>query len=162
MLKLSVKEGVDLPTGWNIMKISNAKDGDYNGTRYIDLHFEGMPESLKCRIWSATNKETGEDFGIGNLFYYANAGITVEGDSATIDDNATHLKGKSLNVFFYTNENGYTDAAQRVVPVVRDGFSESYVEKLKVKAEAWVKNRTGGSPSLNGTSTEKEEAAVPF
>ena len=86
MLKLSVTEGVDLPLGWHTVTINNAEDGDYDGTRYIDLHFEGLPDSVKCRIWSAKNKETGEDFGIGNLFYYANAGLTVDGESITIDD----------------------------------------------------------------------------
>ena len=160
MLKLSVKEGVDLPTGWNTMTISNATDGDYNGTRYIDLHFEGLPDTVKCRIWSAVNKESGEDFGIGNLFYYANAGLTVEDGHVTIDDSANHLKGKKLNVFFYTNDNGYTDAAQRVVPVVREGFSESYVEKLKVKTETWVSNRVT-TTHVNGTATADTDA-VPF
>ena len=162
MLKLSVKEGIDLPSGWNEVTIASTKDGDYDGTRYIDLHFEGMPENLKCRIWSAKNKETGEDFGIGNLFYYANAGLTIEDGEVTIDDNANHLKGKKLNVFFYINDNGYTDAAQRVVPVVRDGFSESYVAKLKVKAEAWVARRVNGTTThVNGTTTADTEA-VPF
>ena len=163
MLKLSVKEGVDLPTGWNTMTISNATDGEYNGTRFIDLHFQGLPDTVKCRVWSAKNAETGEDFGIGNLFYYANAGLTVDGEEVTIDDNVRHLKGKMINVLFYTNDNGYTDAAQRVVPIVREGFSESYVAKLKVKAEAWVANRTNGTngtaSSTNGTATKE---AVPF
>ena len=161
MLKLSVKECVDLPTGWNTMTISNATDGDYNGTRYIDLHFKDMPESLKCRIWSAKNKETGEDFGIGNLFYYANAGLTEVDGGVTIDDNANHLKGKQLNIFFYTNDNGYTDEAQRVAPTVRENFSEAYVDKLKAKAEAWVKNRTNGV--ANGSMANNTESAeVPF
>ena len=101
MLKLSVKEGVDLPTGWTEVTIANTEDGNYNGTRYIDLFFTGMPESVKCRIWSAKNKETGEDFGIGNLFYYADAGLTEVDGGVSIDDNANHLKGKKLNVLFY-------------------------------------------------------------
>ena len=165
MLKLSVTEGLDLPTGWNTMTISNATDGDYDGTRYIDLHFEGLPESVKCRIWSAVNKETKEDFGIGNLFLYADAGLTTVEGGVNIDDNVRHLKGKMLNIFFYENTNGYTDAAQRVVPVVRDGFSHSYVEKLKNKTETWVHNRTNGTTThVNGTTTETATSneAVPF
>ena len=160
MLKLSVTEGLNLPTGWNTVTISNAENGDYNGTRYIDLRFEGMPDTVKCRVWSAKNKETGEDFGIGNLFYYANAGLTLEDGHVTIDDSVTHLKGKTLNVLFYENDSGYTDAAQRVVPVVREGFSESYVNKLKAKAEAWVANRTSGTTAHAG-ATETADAA-PF
>ena len=163
MLKLSVTEGLDLPTGWKTVTISNAIDTEWNGTRCIDLHFEGLPESVKCRIWSKENEETKEDFGIGNLFLYANAGLTTVDGGVTIDDNTHHLKGKALNVFFYENENGYTDAAQRVVPVVREGFGESYVEKLKRKTEIWVDGRKNGTHT-NGTkdTTVTEGEAVPF
>jgi len=164
MLKLSVTEGPDLPTGWKTVVISNAIDGDWNGTRCIDLHFEGLPESVKCRIWSKEDEKTKEDFGIGNLFLYANAGLTTVDGGVTIDDNVHHLKGKSLNIFFYENNNGYTDAAQRVVPVVREKFSESYVEKLKRKTETWVDGRKNGTKHTNGTTdtTITEGKAIPF
>ena len=168
MIKLSVSEGGNYPTGWHTVTINNADDGDYDGTRYIDLHFKDLPENLKCRVWSAVNATTGEDFGIGNLFHYANAGVT-ETDEGTlsIDDNVHHLKGKTLNILFYENDNGFTDAAQRVVPVVRDGFSEGYVEKLKAKTETWVKGRTNGTTTVhtNGTKTHattSTEEVVPF
>ena len=166
MLKLSVTEGGNYPVGWHEVTIAKATDGDFDGTRYIDLHFKDLPENLKCRVWSAVNATTGEDFGIGNLFHFADAGIKTDDDGVlTIDDNVNHLKGKSLNVFFYENENGYTDAAQRVVPVVREGFGESYVEKLKTKTEAWVHSRTNGTTThVNGTkdTTVTEGEAVPF
>jgi len=170
MLKLSVSEGGNYPTGWHTVTITNAHDGDFDGTRYIDLHFKDLPENLKCRVWSAVNSTTGEDFGIGNLFHYANAGITDSDDgTVSIDDNVRHLKGKTLNVLFYENDNGFTDAAQRVVPVVRDGFSEGYVEKLKSKTETWVKGRINGTTTVhtNGTKTHAttsttEEVEVPF
>ena len=156
MLKLSVSEGGNYPTGWHKVIIAKATDGDFDGTRYIDLHFKDLPENLKCRVWSAVNSTTGEDFGIGNLFHFADAGVTTNGDdTVTIDDNAHHLHGKSLNVLFYENDNGFTDAAQRVVPVVRDGFSEGYVDKLKGRAETWVRNRVSGTVTnvTNGTKT---------
>ena len=168
MLKLSVTEGVAYPTGWHIVTISDATDGDFEGTRWIDLHFKGLPDNLKTRVWSAVNAETGEDFGIGNLFYYANAGLTVGDDGQlTIDDSVTHLKGKTLNILFYENENGFTDGAQRVVPVVREGFSEAYVQKLKVKTETWVSNRggtwvTSGTNGATTTKTVTKDEAVPF
>ena len=168
MLKLSTSEGGSYPTGWHEVTIAKATDGDYNGTRYIDLHFKDLPENLKCRVWSAVNAETKEDFGIGNLFLYANAGLTEVEGGVTIDDNVRHLHGKSLNVFFYENDNGFTDAAQRVVPVVRDGFSEGYVEKLKTKTETWVQGRTNGTVThaTNGTTTKTSHAnegvEVPF
>ena len=165
MLKLSVSEGGNYPTGWQTVTVSHAKEGDFEGTRYIDLHFEDLPENLKCRIWSAVNKETGQDFGIGNLFHFADAGIKDDGEGTlTIDDHVRHLTGKHLNVFFYENDNGYTDAAQRVVPVVREGFSESYVNKLKIKAETWVANRTNSTTThVNGAiKTATDTEAVPF
>ena len=166
MLKLSVTEGGNYPVGWHEVTIAKATDGDFDGTRYIDLHFKDLPENLKCRVWSAVNSETKEDFGIGNLFLYANAGLTEVEGGVTIDDNVHHLHGKSLNVFFYENDNGFTDAAQRVVPVVRDGFSEGYVEKLKTKTETWVHNRTNSTHSTNGTTTKTSHAnegvEVPF
>ena len=167
MLKLSKSEGGNYPTGWHEVTIANATEGHHNGTRYIDLHFKNHPENLKTRVWSAVNEETGEDFGIGNLFYYANAGVTTNEDgSLSIDDSVSHLKGTSLNILFHENENGFTDGAQRVVPVVREGFSESYVAKLKVKTETWVTNRGGTwiTSSTNGTvaKTVKKDEAVPF
>ena len=168
MLKLSVTEGGNYPVGWHEVTIAKATDGDFDGTRYIDLHFKDLPENLKCRVWSAVNTETKEDFGIGNLFLYANAGLTEVEGGVTIDDKAQHLHGKSLNVFFYENDNGFTDAAQRVVPVIRDGFSEGYVEKLKTRAETWVRGRTNGTAThtTNGTTTKtshtNEHVEVPF
>ena len=170
MLKLSVSEGGNYPTGWHKVIIAKATDGDFDGTRYIDLHFKDLPENLKCRVWSAVNATTGEDFGIGNLFHFANAGIKTDDDGVlTIDDSSRHLHGKTLNVLFYENDNGFTDAAQRVVPVVRDGFSEGYVEKLKSKTETWVRSRTNGTVHktehvTNGTTTSPTPTGeeVPF
>ena len=168
MLKLSVSEGGNYPTGWHTVTIAKATDGDYNGTRWIDLHFKDLPENLKCRVWSAVNQETKEDFGIGNLFHYANAGLTEVDGGVTIDDNVRHLHGKSLNVFFYENNDGFTDAAQRGGPLVRDGFSEGYIEKLNSKTEHWVNSRANGTTTLhtNGTkthtTTSKEEVEVSF
>ena len=166
MLKLSVSEGGNYPTGWHTVTITNAHDGDFDGTRYIDLHFKDLPENLKCRVWSAVNADTGEEFSIGNLFRYAHAGITDEGDHWGVDDHVRHLKDKTLNVLFYENDNGFTDAAQRVVPVIRDGFSEGYVEKLKTKTETWVHGRTNGTVThaTNGTTTKTATSneAVPF
>jgi len=170
MLKLSVTEGGNYPTGWHTVTISHATEGDFEGTRYIDLHFKDLPENLKCRVWSAVNKETGEDFGIGNLFHFADAGIKDTGDgTVTIDDHVHHLKGKRLNVFFYENDGGFTDAAQRVVPLVRDGFSEGYVDKLKSRTETWAHNRTNGTTTThnNGvpiqrTSHARDDVEVPF
>ena len=166
MLKLSTSEVGNYPVGWHEVTIAKATDGDFDGTRYIDLHFKDLPDNLKCRVWSAVNSETKEDFGIGNLFLYANAGLTEVEGGVTIDDKVHNLHGKSLNIFFYENDNGFTDAAQRVVPVIRDGFSEGYVEKLKTKTETWVRGRTNGTVTngTNGSTTKTvtDNEAVPF
>ena len=168
MLKLSKTEVGNYPTGWREVTIAKAIDGVHNGTRCIDLYFKDLPENLKCRVWSAVNADTGEEFSIGNLFRYAHAGITDEGDHWGVDDHVRHLKDKTLNVLFYENDNGFTDASQRVVPVISDDFSEGYVKKLKTKTESWVRGRTNGTTTVhtNGTkthaTTSTDEVEVPF
>ena len=168
MLKLSVTEGGNYPVGWHEVTIAKATDGDFDGTRYIDLHFKDLPDNLKCRVWSAVNSETKEDFGIGNLFLYANAGLTEVEGGVTIDDNVRHLHGKSLNVLFYENTNGFTDVVSRVAPVTQTtehvDFDTDMVDRLKLAAEKYHARRNNGAVHTNGTtrSTSGKEEAVPF
>ena len=100
MLKLDLNQtgGNNFPEGWTTVLINDAKEGDHNGTRYIDLFFQDQPDTLKCRIWTATNKKTQQEFGIANLFHHAWAGIVVDEttNTATIDDDVRHLKGKTV------------------------------------------------------------------
>ena len=160
-LDLSKKGTAVFPEGWAEVVINDAVDGDYNGTRYIDLFFKDMPDTLKCRIWSAKNTKTGEEFGIANLFHHAWAGIKVDEatNTATIDDNARHLKGKTVNVFFYKNEDEFTDAVGRIAPVESENFTETDVKALKSSVERYHKRRHTTTTSTNGTT---ETAAVPF
>ena len=70
---LTVKKSSDsggFDEGWHIVIISEAEYGDYNDSKYIDLHFEGFPDSLKCRVWEARSKE-GEEFSISNMIRYS-------------------------------------------------------------------------------------------
>jgi len=165
MLNLKVNtSGADFAEGWHEVVIASADAGDWNGTKYIDLRFNDFPESLKCRIWSAKNKETGEDFGLGNLYYYAVAGITANDDgNVTIDDNPTNLIGKRLNVLFYKKENGYTEIVDRVAPVVTtEGpvtFTDSFVESKKTAAETRRDSKVG-TPT-NGVATTEASDGVP-
>jgi hypothetical protein len=173
MLKLSVKDGPNLPTGWETVTITKAvdgehivetEDGEHKGTRYIDLFFEGLPENLNCRLWSRLNEDTGEDFGIGNVFRFTNAGVTDNGEGMLdIDDNVNHLHGKKAQILFYINQNGYTDAAPRIVPTTDSGIEIAKIDALKAKAESWVRNKISGTHT-NGsvTSTATTEEAVPF
>jgi hypothetical protein len=163
-LDLSKKNTGNFPEGWTECVINDAVDGDYNGSRYIDLFFKDQPESVKCRIWRVNNTKTGEEFGITNLFHHAWAGITVDEDTntATIDDNARHLKGKRVNVLFYENEGGFTDAVGRIAPVVSEHFTESDVTALKKSAERYHARSNRSTTGTNGSTDTTVEEAVPF
>ena len=163
MLKLDLNQtgGSSFPEGWTTVLINDAKEGDHNGTRYVDLFFQDQPDTLKCRIWTATNKKTEQEFGIANLFHHAWAGIVVdeETNTATIDDDVRHLKGKTVNVLFYRNENGYTDAVQRIAPVLSEHFTEEDVAIVKGGVERY---HAGRKTKTNGTATSTTGEAVPF
>ena len=149
---LTVKKSSDVgfEEGWQIVIISDAVYGDYNGSKYIDLFFEGYPESLKCRVWEARNQE-GEEFSISNMIRYSNPDVleeeSLDGETAaTLDDSPAGLKGKGLQVLFYKKDNGYTEVFQKVAPanpfeniVVK--FTESRIEKIKTSAEDYQRKR---------------------
>ena len=59
-----------------------------------------------------------------------------------------------------TNQTITDEIANRFNVTFREGFSESYVEKLKVKTETWVSNRVT-TTHVNGTATADTDA-VPF
>ena len=108
--------------GWKTVTISKAERGDFNGSKFIDLWFEGYPESLKCRVWEARNGE-GEEFSISNMVRYSNPEVLEEMDNdgtaaAKLDDSPTGLKGKSLQVLFYKKANGYSEISQKVAPAI--------------------------------------------
>ena len=163
MLKLDLNQtgGNNFPEGWTTVLINDAKEGDHNGKRYIELFFQDQPDTLKCRIWTATNTKTDQEFGITNLFHHAWAGIVVdeENNTATIDDDVRHLKGKTVNVLFYKNENGYTDAVQRIAPVVSEHFTEEDVANAKGGVERFHAKR---KTKTNGTVTSTTGETVPF
>ena len=170
MLTLNVKErtGQTFTDGWHELTIAKAVDGNFNGTRYVDLFFEDHPESLKCRVWSAVNGTTGEEFGVGKLFYHANAGITTSDDGkVTIDDNAVLLRGKKVHVMFYHNESGYTDCVGRIVPIVQETthltVNDDEVAILKLATERWHNNKPNTATNgVTNCSTNGTEEAVPF
>ena len=148
--------------GWKTVTVSDAKRGDYNGSKFIDLWFEGYPESLKCRVWEARSGE-GEEFSVANMVRYSNPDILEELDhdgttAAKLDDSPHGLKGKSLQVLFYKKENGYSEVAQKVAPAVPfqnviDNFDENRIARIKEAAERYMNNK---KTLTNGTSTESE------
>ena len=164
MRTLTVKKGGggSWKDGWNSLTISNAAYGEYNGSKYLDIWFDGLPESLNMRVYEAKNSE-GEEFAVGQVFRFANAGI-VEGlegpDGNTIikfSDNADNLKASTLNVLIY-KDGQYSRICKQPAPTVfdnaADSFSEDDVKFWKQKAEAYFqkyvvpKMETEETPSI--------------
>ena len=127
--------------GWHELTISSAAYDTYKAPsgvtkRYVEVHFEGYPETLHLRIYEAVNKETGTEFKIANLFRYACAGIITVLQDPTgkkpviqYDDEATNLVDKKINVLFYKETktgNNYTRMFESVAPVEQEGKYISY------------------------------------
>ena len=154
------KGGTDFSPGWKQVTISKAQYGDWQGTKFLDIWFEGYPESLNARIY-AKNGQNGEEFAIGQVFRFANAGISggLEGADGTtvmrIDDEASNLIGKHINVYFY-KDGDYSRALKQDAPTVFtndvEGFSENDVTFWKNKAETYFKDYVA-SKIANGHDT---------
>ena len=154
--------------GWHEVVIENAVVGDYNDSRYIDLFFEGYPESLKCRVWEARNQD-GEEFSIANMVRYSNPDILEELStdgvlSASLDDSPAGLKGKKLQVLFYKKDNGYTEVFQKTAPAapfenIIDNFNEERILKIKTSAEAYKAKRDAKVSETTLEDTQAESAA---
>ena len=165
------KGGTDFTTGWHTLTVSDAKYGDWEGKKYLDVYFDGYPENFNMRVYEQKSKD-GEEFAIGQLFRFANAGITdgLDGPDGNIvvkiDDDTSHLKGKHLNVFFH-KDGEYTRALKQVAPVefenVVEKFTENDVSYWKKRAEQYyteyVTKNVIDTPSTNGTA---ETADIPF
>ena len=147
MRTLTVKSGGggSWNDGWNTLKITNAAYGEYNGSKYLDVWFDGLPESLNMRVYEAKNAE-GEEFAVGQIFRFANAGIMegLEGpDGNTVikfSDEAEGLIGSVLNVFIY-KDGKYSRVCKQPAPTAfenaADSFSDDDVTYWKNKAEGY-------------------------
>ena len=154
--------------GWHEVTIENAVMGDYNDSRYIDLFFEGYPESLKCRVWEARNQD-GEEFSVSNMVRYSNPDIleelSTDGElSASLDDSPAGLKGKKLQALFYKKDNGYTEVFQKTAPAapfenIIDNFTEERILKIKTSAEAYKAKRDAKVSETTLEDTQAESAA---
>ena len=152
--------------GWKTVTISSAVKGDYNSSKYIDLFFEGYPETLKCRVWEARSGE-GEEFQISNMVRYTNPNVLDEMDkdgttAASIDDSPAGLKGKSLQVLFYKKANGYSEISAKVVPAVPfknivDDINEDRITRLKSSAEAYIQRRKVANGAMSTETTEGDK-----
>ena len=154
--------GSKFEEGWHQVTISKAEYGEWTGTKFIDVWFNDYPENFTLRIYAKKGKD-GEEFAIGNVFRFANAGITevIEGTGGDkvvkLDDSAENMVGQSLNIFFY-KDGDYTRAYSSVAPTVFengiDTFTESDIEFWKGKAETRFRNYTPGNGVVNTVKSD--------
>ena len=166
--------------GWHELKVSKAKYNEYQGTKCIDIWFKGYPDNFNARVY-AKNGKNGEEFAIGQVFRFANAGITgsLDGPDKTmmikIDDSAEALVGNKLNCFFY-KDGEYSRCLKQFAPTVFknevEEFKENDVLYWKSRAEKYydeyVKDNitttdsTFVSPTESDTSTGVTSDDIPF
>tara|TARA_R110002020_G_scaffold84062_5_gene208544 strand:- start:43 stop:594 length:552 start_codon:yes stop_codon:yes gene_type:complete len=166
--------------GWHELTISKAKYNEYQGTKCIDIWFEGYPDNFNARVY-AKNGKNGEEFAIGQVYRFANAGITgaLEGPDKTmmikIDDSAEALVGCKLNGYFY-KDGDYSRCLKQFAPTIFknevEEFSENDIIYWKSKAvnyfENYVKDNTNRDnagafvSSTESVSTTTTDADTPF
>ena len=157
--------------GWKTVTINKSERGDYNGSKYVDLFFEGYPETLKCRVWEARSGE-GEEFQITNMVRYCNPTVLEEMDkdgttAASLDDSPAGLNGKNLQVFFYKKANGYSEISQKVAPAIPfqnvvDNFDDTRIARIKESAERYTKKKLEANGELKTETTEGDTAEIPW
>lgn len=144
MRTLTVKGGGggnSFAPGWHNVIIETATYGDFEGTQFLDITFEGFPESFNMRTYAKHGKD-GEEFAIGRVFRFANAGIcevskSDSGDSIVeLDDNPEHLISKEIWIFMY-KDGEYYRALNRIAPTEFIGKLETFNEK---DVAYWKKN----------------------
>ena len=157
--------------GWHELTINEAEYGDWNGTKYLDVYFDKYPDNFNMRVYEKQGKD-GEEFAIGNIFRFANAGITDALESADgetiikMNDDPTELKGKTINVYFY-RDGKYNKALSQIAPIPFKNVVEEFTDKdviyFKGRAESffskWVEPKLKDEP-VEETTTETSD--VPF
>ena len=172
MRNLTIKKGsgTNWATGWHTLTISKATYGDYNGTKFLDIFFNDYPDNFNMRVYEKKGKD-GEEFAIGQIFRFANAGISdgLDGPDGNvvvkIDDDSGNLVGKSLNVFFY-KDGDYTRALKQCAPTpfknIIEEFTDTDVDYWKGRSEKYyvdyVQNSSNGTISTGQAQETTEEA----
>ena len=182
MKTLTVRKGStngDFTPGWHTMTISKAKYGEYNESKFIEVWFKGYSENFTLRVYAKTNDKN-EEWAIGQLFRFADAGISdaLDGpDGETIikyDDSPEQLIGKHVNVYLY-KDGKYSRALKQVAPTVFENqissFTEADVEYWKSRAEKYYvdyvqSHQNGTTDSFTHTEaprpTTTADAELPF
>jgi len=178
---MTVKSGGRIEPGWHEVTIKKATfETNDNDSTYLDVWFIELPETLNMRVYEAFDK-AGNEFAVGSVFRFANAGITTVLDgpngekSVTIDDNPNGLRDHKLNIYLYPDPKNpkYSRVLKQPAPTVFKNDVETFTEtdvkywmdRSEDYYEKWVKN---GAPTSNGAvahTIKKETAdneAVPF
>ena len=185
---MTVKSGGRPALGWHEVTIKKATfDTNDNDSTYIDVWFNELPETLNMRVYEAFDKQ-GNEFAVGSVFRFANAGITTVLDgpngekSVTIDDNPNVLRDHKLSVYLYADPKNpkYSRVLKQPAPTVFQNeveqFSEEDVKYWMDRAEGYynkyVKDGVPGTHKTTGTTVDltpkepvKVEAAtadIPF
>ena len=156
--------GYQFQDGWQIATITIAQFGDWKGVKYIDVYFHELPATMNMRVYETCNKETGEEFAIGNLFRFANAGIgEVEvngngGKIVKIHDTPDVLIGKKVNIFLYQDGSGYYRILPRVAPAEPfenhlEKILEAHITCFKDKAEYYYQHYVATRSLVESEST---------
>ena len=172
---LTVRKGTGnsvFSPGWHTAVIQKAAYGDYNGTRYLDVYFKDFPETMNMRVYERIGKG-GEEFAIGQIFRFANAGIEdgLDGPKGEVvikmNDDPAGLVGQTLNVFVYKDgkySRIYHQPAPTVFENVCDAFSDDDITYWKGRSEQqfneYLKPKLKDvEVSTNGVVTEP---TIPF
>ena len=135
MRTLTIKKGGgenNFEPGWKTATITKAVYGDYNGSKFLDVWFEGFHENMNMRVY-AKNGQDGEEFAIGQVFRFANAGLTEHMDSGNgnvtvkLDDTPSNLVGATLNIYVY-KDGQYSRILKQTAPTVFTNAIESFTE----------------------------------
>ena len=161
--------------GWHELTISKAKYNEWNGTKCIDIYFDDYPDNFNMRVYAKEGKN-GEEFAIGQVYRFANAGISsaLEGQDGTkvvkMDDTEEALSGKKVNVYFY-KDGKYSRALSKVAPTEFQNAAETFtaddVDYWKGKAlsffEEYIKPKLNKeSEDVLDTSESSESDDIPF
>jgi len=161
-------------TGWHELIVSKAKYGDWNGTKCIDIYFDEYPENFNMRVYAKTGTD-GEEFAIGQVYRFANAGISsaLEGPDGTkvvkMDDSEEALIGKKMNVYFY-KDGKYSRVLSKIAPTEFTNAVESFnaddVDYWKGKAidfyTKFVEPKLKEKSEVIDTSDSSESDDIPF
>lgn len=164
MRTLTVKGGGgggSFTEGWHLVTIKNAEYGKFEENQYIDIFFNDYPDTFNLRTYASHSKDTGEEFAIGRIFRFANAGIcevskSEDGEAVvSIDDDPVHLQGKEVWIYLYP-DGKYHRALNRIAPTEFSNQLETFNEK---DVEYWKKNaETYYSKYVEKTDNEGESS----